>query len=257
MYDINTKNVKKGINFYLIFLLLGILFFVMFIIFFITNFIHIKKMDSSIMSNRVEVNSYIDDEGTTMYRGMYYYNVDGKTYTCTSSSASSISPSTENKTIYYESKNPTNCTTSKSFNYILLVFIILPIVFIIIGIKNISKVNKRIKQINELNTKGKLVKNLPYTLVNSGMTVNNVQIKKPIVEYTLPSGTTITLEGDARLDRKLADSDGLVDLVIDLNNPDNYFIDFEINRLSGNLEEDYYNNPNNNQNNSNINNNTN
>ena len=257
MYDINTKNVKKGIKFYLMFLLFGLLFFVLFTYFFILNFINTKKMDSSIISNRVEVDSYIDD-GKTMYIGIYHYNVDGNSYTCKSSGASNIRPSGENKTIYYEAKNPTNCMTSKSYDYILLVFIILPLIFIIIGIKNISKVNKRVKQINELNTKGKLVKNLPYTLVDSGMTVNNVQIKKPIVEYTLPSGTTITLEGDARLDRKLADSDGLVDLVIDLNNPDNYFIDFEINRLSGNLEEDYYNNPeNSNKDNNNINNNTN
>ena len=31
----------------------------------------------------------------------------------------------------------------------------------------------------------------------------------------------------------------MVDLVIDENNPKNYFIDFEINRLSGNLPSDY------------------
>ena len=33
---------------------------------------------------------------------------------------------------------------------------------------------------------------------------------------------------------------GLVDLVIDENNPTNYFIDFDINRLGGNLPSDYY-----------------
>ena len=34
----------------------------------------------------------------------------------------------------------------------------------------------------------------------------------------------------------------MVDLVIDEANPNNYFIDFEINRLSGNLPTDYYTN---------------
>lgn len=46
--------------------------------------------------------------------------------------------------------------------------------------------------------------------------------------------------GDARYDRKTFDSDGRVDLLIDENNPENYFIDFEINRINGNLPQDYY-----------------
>ena len=32
----------------------------------------------------------------------------------------------------------------------------------------------------------------------------------------------------------------MVYLLIDENNPDNYYIDFEINRLSGNLSQYYY-----------------
>ena len=32
----------------------------------------------------------------------------------------------------------------------------------------------------------------------------------------------------------------MVDLLIDESNTDNYYIDFEINRLSGNLPQDYY-----------------
>lgn len=51
-------------------------------------------------------------------------------------------------------------------------------------------------------------------------------------------GTQITLYGDSRNDRKLCDEDGLVDLLIDESSPDNYYIDFEINRLSGNLSQD-------------------
>ena len=43
----------------------------------------------------------------------------------------------------------------------------------------------------------------------------------------------------APYNRKYSDQDGMVDLVIDENSPKNYFIDFEINRLSGNLPSDY------------------
>ena len=97
------------------------------------------------------------------------------------------------------------------------------------------------KLIKELNKKGKLVKNLQYHLEDTGMSVNHVQIQRPVVEYTLPSGSVVTLYGDPRHDGKLYDADGMVDLVIDENNPNNYFIDFEINRLTGNLPTDYYN----------------
>ena len=120
---------------------------------------------------------------------------------------------------------------------------LLPLAFVIIAIVNMHKISKRIKLINELNQKGKLIKNLPYHLEGTGMSVNNIQIQRPVIDYTLPSGSVIKLYGDPRHDRKYADADGMVDLVIDENNPDNYFIDFEINRLSGNLPNDYYNNP--------------
>ena len=129
---------------------------------------------------------------------------------------------------------------SKSNNYIILAFMIIPIAFILAAVININKVNKRIKIIMELNQTGKLIKNLPYRLENSDMVVNGVAIQRPVIDYTLPSGTTITLYGDARNDKKYFDADGMVDLLIDENNPNNYFIDFEINRLNGNLPQDYY-----------------
>lgn len=124
----------------------------------------------------------------------------------------------------------------------LSLFVIIPIICIYISTYNILKINKRIKLIKELNQKGKLIKGLKYHLEDTGMSVNDVHIKKPVVYYTLPNGVTLTLYGDPRHDRKEMDSDGLVDLVIDENNPENYFIDFEINRLSGNLPQDYYDN---------------
>ena len=117
---------------------------------------------------------------------------------------------------------------------------IIPIIFIVVAVINIRKVNKRIKAILELNNKGKLIKNLPYRLENTGTVINGVPIQKPVVDYTLSTGTQITLYGDPRNDKKQYDADGMVDLLIDESNPDNYYIDFEINRLSGNLPQDYY-----------------
>jgi len=180
-----------------------------------------------------------------MYSPVYYYTVNGKNYSCGSNSSSSINPGTENKMVYYDSKDPSNCMTeySKSSNNILLFVLILPILFIVIAVINILKINKRVKKILELNQKGKLVKNLPYRLENTGTVINGVPIQRPVIDYTLSSGTTVTLYGDPRSDKKLYDEDGVVDLLIDESNPDYYYIDFEINRLSGNLPQDYFQQP--------------
>ena len=244
MYDIDTSNVKKGIKFFLMFLLVGIFFLGILLAILIMNIINYKSLDSEIMSNHVEINTYKDSDGDTMYSPIYYYNIRGKEYKCSTQGGSSIMPSTKNRKVYFDSKNPTRCMTdySRGNNKWILLFLLLPIVFIGTAVCNIIKVNKRIKLINDLNTTGKLVKNLPYRLENTGMSVNGIQIQKPVVDYTLPSGTTITLQGDPRHDKKVADKDGMVDLIIDEANPNNYFIDFEINRLSGNLPTDYYTN---------------
>ena len=244
MYDIDTSNVKKGIKFFLMFLLVGIFFLGILLAILIMNIINYKSLDSEIVPNHIEINTYKDSDGDTMYSPTYYYNIRGKEYKCSSQGGSSIMPSTKNRKVYFDSKNPTRCMTdySRGNNKWILLFLLLPIVFIGTAVYNIIKVNKRIKLINNLNTTGKLVKNLPYRLENTGMSFNGIQIQKPVVDYTLPSGTTITLQGDPRHDKKVADKDGMVDLVIDEANPNNYFIDFEINRLSGNLPTDYYTN---------------
>ena len=244
MYDIETGNVKKGIKFFLMFLFVGVFFLGILLAILIMNIINYKSLDSEIMSNHVEINTYEDSDSGTMYSPTYYYNIRGKEYKCSSQGSSSIMPSTKNRKVYFDSKNPSRCMTdySRGNNKWILLFLLLPIVFISVAVYNIIKVNKRIKLINELNTTGKLVKNLPYRLENTGMSVNGVQIQRPVVDYTLPSGTTITLQGDPRHDKKVADKDGMVDLIIDEANPNNYFIDFEINRLSGNLPTDYYTN---------------
>ncbi len=248
MYDISTKNVKKGKNFYFTFLAVGLFFLIIMGGILISSYIKLKSLDSTTTSTKVIVNSHENDEGSTLYSPTYYYVVDGREYSCSSNSSSSISPGTKNKKVYYDSKNPAKCMTeySKSNNNILLIFMLLPLIFIVVAVVNMRKISKRVKLINELNQRGKLIKNLPYHLENTGMSVNNVQIQRPVIEYTLASGSTITLYGDPRHDRKIADSDGMVDLVIDESNPDNYFIDFEINRLTGNLPSDYFNNMSNN-----------
>ena len=131
---------------------------------------------------------------------------------------------------------------SKTTNNFLIIFVILPLIIIVVEIINLKKVRKRLKIISELNKSGKLIKNLTYNLESTNLKVNGVDVERPVVLYTLPSMETITLYGDAIKDNKEVDDIGFIDLVIDENNPDNYFLDFNINRISGNLKDDYYSN---------------
>ena len=118
MYDINTKNLKKERNIFSSWnynaYYNGMVY--------ISSVKKAKSLDSTLTSTSVEVKSYISDEGNTMYSPVYTYEVNGKTYKCESTSSSSIYPNNDNKTVYYDSKNPSNCMTkySKSGNTILL-----------------------------------------------------------------------------------------------------------------------------------------
>ncbi len=242
MYDINLKNVKKGKNMYYIFLTVGILVFVILTSIYVGIKINFYSLDSNVLSSKVVVNSYTNDEGRIMYSPIYYYEVDGKNYECNSNLSTSKHPGTENKLVYFESKNPYNCMSevSKNSNNFVLIFYVIPVVFISLGVILIRKINKRIKIITELNKNGKLIKNLPYRLENTNVSVNGIAIQRLVIDFTLKNGTVITLRGDGRYDKKHFDHDGMVDLLIDENNPENYYIDFEINRLTGNKPEDYY-----------------
>lgn len=243
MYDINIKNVSNGKKVYYFLIAFGFIFFLFGSAFFVSNLVKSGSLDSEVKADRVEVNSHVDSEGSIMYSPIYYYDVNGVEYTCSTGFSSNTYPDTEGVTVYYDSSDPSNCLTdySKSNSIlILLIFGGIGLLVMVIGFVQVVKVNKRVKTIIQLNSTGKLVKNLPYRLEASNIVVNDVPLQRPVIDYTLPSGSVIQLYGDVRTDRKSYDADGFVDLVIDEVNIENYYIDFEINRLTGNLDSDYY-----------------
>ena len=121
-----------------------------------------------------------------------------------------------------------------------LIFSALPGGFMYMGYSHIKKVKKRIEIVKHLNQYGKLVKGIPYTLEDTGMAVIERSVLKPVINYQLPNGSFKRLDGDAFHDFRERDEDGLVDMLIDENNPDLFYIALEINRYSGNRKEDYY-----------------
>ncbi len=246
MYDIDISIVKKNRNMFIPFLIFGLVLFAIIIGVIVSNYIHSQSLTASTMSTSVTIDEDTDSDGTT-YSPVYQYEVDSETYTCFSSASASIKPSTNNATVYYNPNDPEDCSTDydSSVNIILFACLLIPVVFILIAVIKLKEVNKRLNIINELNNTGKLVKGLEYSLEPSGISINKRPVLQPVVEYTTSAGMKLTLRGDPRFDNKEEDHDGLIDLVIDESRPDYYFLDFEINRKTGNNDSDYYKKPDN------------
>ena len=217
--------IKKSMLAPIFILLMGLVFLIVTIVVNIYENNRMNSMNSSVMSTSYDNEEHMDSDSSTgiMYKPVYTYYVNDKEYTCTSNISSS---------------NPiTDGNTNNIFN---IVFIIVSLVLLVIGLILLFKNIKKINNIKYLNTHGKLVKGIPYSMQETNISVNNRRLLKIVITYTL-NGNTYTLSSEPRYDNKVNDSDNLVDLLIDENNPKNYYIDFEINRLSGNLPTDYYN----------------
>lgn len=232
MYNINYKNIKKGYGFYIPFLILGLIFVLLLSCFAFQGQVRKFFMDSEVKAYNVEIDK-IKSSNSTTFKPIYYYIVNDVEYIYSTPFSTNIAVSsmTEKNTIYYKKTNPSSCVseyeTTIHIGYLIFIpfFLIFPIVGII-GIKNIKKNIKRIKWLAE---NGTLIKGLKYELVNTNKRVNGAPLRAIQVDYELPSGSTIKLTGDDRYDFKTFDADGLVDLLIDSNDPTNYYIDFEIN----------------------------
>jgi hypothetical protein len=250
MYDISTKKVRKGLPFFGVFFVVGVFVGALLIYLMIGQAIANGNRNKHVTSTSVEIEEVYGDNSDVYYKPVYVYTVGGERYTCRDGSAYSMRPSVENQTIYYEESNPSNCSINTSDalgsrTALIFIFIFLPGLFITISTVNIIKIFKRIKIIKQLNKTGKLVKNLPYHLAETGIEIGNSTIFKMVVDYHLPDGHTVHLEGDPIYNGQTDDADGLVDLVIDEENPEkHYYLDFEINRLEGNRKDDYYVDPN-------------
>lgn len=253
MYDINFKNLKSGFNFFLIFFLLGLGFIIYFTYAGIKDYLYPTDYKHAVVSNSVSVSSYVNEEEKYVYTKTYHFTFDGKLYSCDINGISNEKPKEENRTIYFDDY-PESCVDHLSRGQLGVypLFILGGLIFMLIGLVNIRKITKSIKNIKYLNMHGKLVKNLPYYTEASNIAINDRVLERLVVDYTFPNGRVISLYSDLRYDGKTYDNDGMVDLLIDENDPTKYFIDLEINRKSGNLSTDYYyQNSDSNENNSN------
>ena len=104
--------------------------------------------------------------------------------------------------------------------------------------------HKKYRTLSILNKRGKLIKNLPYRIEQSGYRDDyGNDMPMIVVDCVMAKGNKVTLHSAPRRDLKVRDHDGRVDLVIDPKDPNTFYLDFEINRLSGNRKSDYYREP--------------
>lgn len=231
MYKINRKNIKKERNFYLTFLMAGIMFMTVFGIMTYKRLEKKNEMDSQVMGKVIDVIEKTNDEDSTLYSPIIEYEVKSVKYTCTSSVSTGIKAMIgKTYTVYYDSQNPSYSISAFEDNGIitLLIWVLIPGAFIGMGISSIIKYKKKVKGYKYLEENGILIKGLSYQMVPSSMKVNRRRIMQIEIEYKKSNGDTIILHSEGRFDNKVSDEDGEVDLLIDPNNEDNYYIDFNI-----------------------------
>lgn len=231
MYDISYKNVKKGYSIAAICLIVGISLLLILGCIAINKVLKKKSLDSTVEATRIIDNCNYNSDDDMMCSPIYYFIVDNVEYKCETTGSSSLMVNSSNNKVYYDSANPSNCLTEYDNNtsFITYLVLIIPIVSIILAISNFIKTNKRVKKIKYLAEHGTLYKGLRYRLEPTGMQVNNRDILAPVIDFTLPNGSILRIKGDPIMNGKMADQDGLMDLLIDLNDPNNNYVDFEIN----------------------------
>ena len=113
-------------------------------------------------------------------------------------------------------------------------FLILAITLIItfLSMVSIKKNNDELKRLEKLSKIGTLIKALPFEYVNTGTIINGVPYKCIKVVYKNSNNIEIPIYSETKYDyydkSKNKKDNETVDLLIDLEDYSNYFIDYEI-----------------------------
>jgi len=165
-----------------------------------------------------------NSDGSVQYSPIFYFNVDGKEYTCKTSFSRGSRPSVTKNKLYYNSSNPNICISEYELSQLPVIFIFI-ILFSFVDIAaglyfliNANSENKRIKQLAQ---SGLLVKNLPCEIEN------NLKGYKIKIDYKIADGNILKLKSEIRRDYNYIGRQ-TADLLIDPLNTKNYFIDFDI-----------------------------
>ena len=237
-YEMDNKIITL---FMTLFVLIGILFINC--IGFITDFINFNSTyNEKIESN---ISEYIPTSNGK-YKKVYYFSVGGKEYSCVDDiySNSGNNDSEDSMTLYYNRDYPDVCTTGvvneSNINLLISVpFFLIPIVILMVFFVRIKRKMKKIKKLSKC---GKLVKNLKYLTID--LNVDKTELdSKAGVNYKIRSAKNKgyivvakykinnqehTFYSDKIYDKKLFKEYSTIDLLINENDVNDYFLDFNI-----------------------------
>lgn len=110
-----------------------------------------------------------------------------------------------------------------------LLFTIIGIILISVMLYLNKGIKQKVKKIEKLKYKGILIKNMKFDKIQQG---NNPFTKKPIyairVVYKNANGIEMPLISENKYNKNITKKNKTVDLLIDLDDFNNYYIDFEI-----------------------------
>lgn len=236
-YEMNNKIIT-------LFVALFVVIFMLFIncIAPVTDFINFNSTyNEKIESN---ISEYIPTSNGK-YKKVYYFSVDGKQYSCTDNTYLHNSNNGEDSmTLYYNRDYPDVCTTGvinkSNLNLLISVpFFLVPIVILMIFFVRIRRKMKKIKKLSKC---GKLVKNLKYLTID--LNVDKTELdSKAGVNYKIKSAKNKgyivvakykinnqehTFYSDKIYDEKLFKEYSTIDLLINENDINDYYLDFNI-----------------------------
>ena len=185
---------------------------------------------SSTYNRKVKSNisEYIPTDNN-MYKKVYYFDADNRQFSCLDSVViNNKNNQIDKKTIYYNFEDPNVCTTNiiKKTNLIVYIFIILLCIPLLIGLIGMIKINKKLNKIKMLSKCGKLVKNLQYEVVEMKKKNGNI-LYKAKTKYKFKNQVLI-LYSESIYDKKLFKEYPTIDLLINANDVNDYYLDFNI-----------------------------
>lgn len=228
MYEVNLKNDKKNIIMFVIFLIVGLIFLTIMGVFTFFPIIEKNVTDSKVIASDINWNKHKNSDGDITYSPIYTYSVDNKEYVCESfGTINQVNTDVEGY-VYYDSSDPEYCVMDYQLKITwIYLTLIIPIVFITLGLVGLIKQIKKINKMKMLGTTGLVIKGLPFNMVSANIKLNNRKIYCISVTYTFPDGTTKKLKGSPRYDRYNPTAYQTAYLIYDPNDYKNYYIDFE------------------------------
>lgn len=225
MYSIDNI-LKTNKLMYKIIFIFSLVFILFFSIIGLKDIINVSSTyNRKVKSN---ISEYIPTDNN-MYKKVYYFDADNRQFSCLDSVViNNKNNQIDKKTIYYNFEDPNVCTTNiiKKTNLIVYIFIILLCIPLLIGLIGMIKINKKLNKIKMLSKCGKLVKNLQYEVVEMKKKNGNI-LYKAKTKYKVKNQVLI-LYSESIYDKKLFKEYPTIDLLINENDVNDYYLDFNI-----------------------------